>query len=47
MEYVTRGLKERKKQEEERTHYNTSITDASNKIAKLTTEKSRTCIRTR
>ena len=31
-EYVSRGLKERKKQEEERTILNTTITDASNKI---------------
>ena len=31
-EYVSRGLKERKKQEEERTILNTAITDASNKI---------------
>ena len=39
-EYVSRGLKERKKQEEERTLLNTAITDASNKIGKLTLQKS-------
>ena len=39
-EYVSRGLKERKKQEEERTILNTTITDASNKIGELTLQKS-------
>ena len=39
-EYVSRGLKERKKQEEERTILNTTITDASNKIGDLTLQKS-------
>ena len=39
-EYVSRGLKERKKQEEERTILNTAITDASNKIGELTLQKS-------
>ena len=39
-EYVSRGLKERKKQEEERTLLNTAITDASNKIGDLTLQKS-------
>ena len=39
-EYVSRGLKERKKQEEERTLLNTAITDASNKIGELTLQKS-------
>ena len=38
-EYVTRGLKERKKQEEERTALNTAINDASDKIAELTNKK--------
>ena len=39
-EYVSKGLKERKKQEEERTILNTTITDASNKIGELTLQKS-------
>ena len=39
-EYVSKGLKERKKQEEERTILNTAITDASNKIGDLTLQKS-------
>ena len=39
-EYVSKGLKERKKQEEERTILNTAITDASNKIGELTLQKS-------
>jgi len=38
-EYVTRGLKERKKQEEERNSLNTAITEASDKIADLTNQK--------
>ena len=38
-EYVTRGLKERKKQEEERSALNESINNASDKIAELTNEK--------
>ena len=38
-EYVTRGLKERKKQEEERNALNDSINNASDKIAELTNEK--------
>jgi len=38
-EYVTRGLKERKKQEEERNDLNTAITEASDKIAELTNQK--------
>jgi len=38
-EYVSRGLKERKKQEEERTALNTAINDASDKIAELTNQK--------
>jgi len=38
-EYVSRGLKERKKQEEERTALNTAINDASDKIAELTNSK--------
>ena len=38
-EYVTRGLKERKKQEEERNDLNTAITEASDKIANLTNQK--------
>jgi len=38
-EYVSRGLKERKKQEEERTALNTAINNASDKIAELTTSK--------
>ena len=40
-EYVSKGLKERKKQEEERTILNMTITDASNKIGELTLEKSK------
>ena len=40
MEYVTRGLKERKKQEEERTILSTAINEASDKIANLTLKKS-------
>src|SRR6056300_1725864 len=39
-EYATRGLKERKKQEEERTELNNAIKNASDEIAKLSTEKS-------
>lgn len=38
-EYVTRGLKERKKQEAERTELNNAINNASDKIAELTNEK--------
>lgn len=38
-EYVTRGLKERKKQEVERNDLNTAITEASDKIANLTNKK--------
>ena len=38
-EYVTRGLKERKKQEEERNDLNTAINEASDKIAELTNQK--------
>ena len=38
-EYVTRGLKERAKQEEERNTLNTAINNASNKIADLTNQK--------
>ena len=38
-EYATRGLKERKKQEEERTELNTAIKNASDEIAKLSDEK--------
>src|SRR6056300_1504626 len=37
--YVTRGLKERQKQEEERKTLNTAINNASDKIAELTNEK--------
>ena len=40
MEYVTRGLKERKKQEEERTLLTTAINNASDKIGELTLKKS-------
>ena len=40
MEYVTRGLKERKKQEEERTLLTTAINEASDKISNLTLKKS-------
>ncbi len=36
---MTRGLKERKKQEEERNDLNTAITEASDKIANLTNQK--------
>jgi len=39
-EYVTRGLKERKKQEEERKELTTAINNASDEIAKLTLKKS-------
>ena len=39
MEYVTRGLKERKKQEEERNALTLAINNASDKISELTTEK--------
>jgi len=39
-EYVTRGLKERKKQEEERNALNEAINNASDKIAQLTNSKS-------
>ena len=38
-EYVTRGLKERKKQEVERNDLNTAINEASDKIANLTNKK--------
>ena len=38
-EFVTRGLKERKKQEEERNTLNTAINEASDKIAELTNQK--------
>ena len=38
-EYVTRGLKERKKQEDERNDLNTAINEASDKIANLTNKK--------
>ena len=38
-EYVTRGLKERQKQEAERNELNTAIKNASDEIAKLSTEK--------
>jgi len=38
-EFVTRGLKERQKQEEERNTLNTAINNASNKIAELTNQK--------
>ena len=40
MEYVTRGLKERKKQEEERNLLTTTINNASDKIGELTLQKS-------
>ena len=40
MEYVSRGLKERKKQEEERTLLSTAINEASDKISNLTLKKS-------
>ena len=39
MEYVTRGLKEREKQKEEREELNTAIKNAGNEIAKLTNQK--------
>ena len=38
-EYATRGLRERKKQEEERTELNTAIKNASDEIARLSNEK--------
>ena len=38
-EYVSRGLKERKKQEEERNALNEAINNASDKIAELTNKK--------
>jgi len=38
-EYVSRGLKERKKQKEERQELNTAIIDASNEIQRLSEEK--------
>ena len=38
-EYVSRGLKERKKQEEERKLLNNAINEASDKIAELTNQK--------
>jgi hypothetical protein len=38
-EFVTRGLKERQKQEEERQQLNTAIKNASDKISKLSNEK--------
>jgi hypothetical protein len=40
MEYVTRGLKEREKQKEEREVLQTSINNASDKIGELTEQKS-------
>src|SRR6056300_173891 len=39
MEYVTRGLKEREKQKDEREALNIAITNAINEIAKLTENK--------
>jgi hypothetical protein len=39
-EYVSRGLKERKKQEPERKELTTAINDASDEIGKLTLQKS-------
>ena len=39
MEYVTRGLKERAKQKEERKELNLAINNAIDEIAKLTEEK--------
>ena len=39
MEYVTRGLKERAKQKEEREALNLAINNAIDEIAKLTEEK--------
>ena len=39
-DFATRGLKERKKQEEERRELNNAIKNASDEIAKLSTEKS-------
>ena len=39
-EYVSRGLKERKKQKEERDELNLSINNASDKISELTLKKS-------
>ena len=39
MEYVTRGLKERKKQEDERNLLTTTINNASDKIGELTLQK--------
>ena len=38
-DFATRGLRERKKQEEERKELNTAIKNASDEIAKLSTEK--------
>src|SRR6056300_1113542 len=38
-DYATRGLRERKKQEEERKELNTAIKNASDEIARLSTEK--------
>ena len=38
-DYATRGLRERKQQEEERKELNTAIKNASDEIARLTTEK--------
>ena len=38
-EYASRGLKERRKQEEERTELNNAIKNASDEIARLSTEK--------
>ena len=38
-EYVTRGLKERKKQKEERDSLNTAINEASDQVANLTNKK--------
>jgi hypothetical protein len=38
-DFATRGLKERKKQEEERNELNTAIKNASDEITKLSTEK--------
>ena len=47
MEYVTRGLKERKKQEEERNLLTTAINKASDKIGELTLQKAELIFRTR
>ena len=47
LEYVTRGLKEREKQKEEREALQLAINNASDKIAELTDKKGCTCTRTR